>query len=258
MELKEIERAMRIREAAHERALEDGAYIVVRLDGRGFSALSRTLSLEKPFDHGFRDHMVATACHLMGCGFRTAYGYTQSDEISVVLDRNHDAFGRRLQKTVSVLAGEASAALSLALSTQAVFDARVLVLDAIDEVVAYLRWRQGDARRNARVGYGYWLLRVQGANARQATRTLHRLGAREQEQLLRERGGIELGEVPAWQLGGIGLWHESFERLGTDPRTGESVVAVRRRIRVEEALPTGTAYGQWIRGIVAAEGASGD
>ena len=52
MELKAIERRMRVREAAHETALEDGAYIVVRLDGRSFGALSRALGLEKPFDRG--------------------------------------------------------------------------------------------------------------------------------------------------------------------------------------------------------------
>ena len=129
---------MRAREAAHEEVIGDGTYIVVRLDGRGFTALSRELELKKPFDIRFRDHMVATARHLMGCGFRTTYGYTQSDEISLVLDRDHDAFGRRLQKTVSVLAGEASAALSLA-------------LEGVDEVVDYLHWRRANARRNARV-----------------------------------------------------------------------------------------------------------
>ena len=257
MELRDIEHRMRAREAAHEEVIGDGTYIVVRLDGRGFTALSRELELEKPFDIGFRDHMVAAARHLMGCGFRTVYGYTQSDEISLVLDRDHDAFGRRRQKTVSVLAGEASAALALALGTHAVFDARVLALEGVDEVVDYLHWRQGDARRNARVLYGYWLLRGQGASARQATRTLHRLGAREQEALLRERGGIELATVPAWQLGGVGLWHETFERLGADPRTGRQAVAVRRRVRAEEALPTGAAYGRWVRGLVDEEATHG-
>ena len=46
MELKAIENGMRAREAAHEQAIEVGASIVVRLNGRGFSALSRVLALE--------------------------------------------------------------------------------------------------------------------------------------------------------------------------------------------------------------------
>ena len=45
MELKAIENGMRAREPAHEQAIEIGAPIVVRLDGRGFSALSRVLKL---------------------------------------------------------------------------------------------------------------------------------------------------------------------------------------------------------------------
>ena len=242
---------MRRVEAAHELVLADRAHVVVRLDGRSFSALTRALELEKPFDREFCDHIVATARHVLACGFRTVYGYTQSDEISVVLARHDDAFGRRLQKTVSVLAGEASATLSLALGTRAVFDARVLVFDGLDAVVDYLRWRQGDARRNAREAYAYWLLRGRGATGRAASRTLCQLGAREQEALVRDRGGLEFADLPAWQLGGIGLLHESFERLGMDPRTGERAVAVRRRIRVEEELPTGRAYGEWVRGIIA-------
>ena len=70
MELKAIENGMRAREPAHEQAIDVGASIVVRLNGRGFSTLSRALKLEKPFDDGFRDYRVATARHLDWCASR--------------------------------------------------------------------------------------------------------------------------------------------------------------------------------------------
>ena len=233
MELRDIEHRMRAREAAHEEVIGDGTYIVVRLDGRGFTALSRELELEKPFDIGFRDHMVAAARHLMGCGFRTVYGHTQSDEISLVLDRGHDAFGRRRQKTVSVLAGEASAALALALGTHAVFDARVLALEGVDEVVDYLHWRQGDARRNARVLYGYWLLRGQGASARQATRTLHRLWGRANRRRC-------FASAPASSLRMCPLGSSAAWGCGTRPSSGWE----RTRARVGRRWRCGARSGQ--------------
>ena len=255
MDLRDIERRMRAREAAHEQTMESGIFAVIRLDGRGFTGLTEALGVEKPFDGGFRDKMVATARHLMMCGIPARYGYTQSDEISLVLEPDHHVFGRRLQKSVSVLAGEASAALSLGLGMHAVFDARVLALHSVDEVSHYLRWRQADARRNARFLYCYWLLRRQGASSRRATKELRGLGAHDQEALLRECGRINLEAVPAWQRNGIGLRHETFEREGTDPRSGESVTVVRRRIRVEEVLPVGPAYTQWISRLIGKEAA---
>ena len=42
--------------------------------------------------------MVATVQHLMGCGFAVLYGYTQSDEISLLLRRDESLFGRKLRK----------------------------------------------------------------------------------------------------------------------------------------------------------------
>ena len=58
-------------------------YLAVRLDGRNFTRLTKEIcKFEAPFDEKFRDAMVETVKHLMDCGFRIVYGYTQSDEIS--------------------------------------------------------------------------------------------------------------------------------------------------------------------------------
>ena len=57
--------------------------------------------------------MAHTIRHLMQCGFNVAYGYRESDEISLLLRRDDDTFKRK-RKIISVLAGEASAAFSMA------------------------------------------------------------------------------------------------------------------------------------------------
>lgn len=69
---------------------------------------------ERPFDARFRDMMLETTKHLMTFGFGVIYGYTQSDEISLLMPANEPAFGRRVRKIISVArASRCSSARSL-------------------------------------------------------------------------------------------------------------------------------------------------
>jgi len=61
-----------------------------------------------------------------------------------------NAFGRKVRKYNSTLAGEASAAFSLALGQVATFDCRIVPLPTIERVRDYFLWRQEDARRKLR------------------------------------------------------------------------------------------------------------
>ena len=91
--------------------------MVARIDGRSFTRLTKDVHrFDAPYDERFRDLMVDTVAHLMDCGFRVLYGYTQSDEISLLFHPEADAFGRKLRKLNSVLAGEASAQFSVLLN----------------------------------------------------------------------------------------------------------------------------------------------
>ena len=50
----------------------------------------------------------------MNCGFNVVYGYTESDEISLLFPVTK-SFNRKLRKLNSILSGEASAKFSLSL-----------------------------------------------------------------------------------------------------------------------------------------------
>ena len=39
--------------------------------------------------------MLETTRHLMSCGFQAVYGYTQSDEISILFHPNENSFSRK-------------------------------------------------------------------------------------------------------------------------------------------------------------------
>src|SRR5438045_2738885 len=117
MKFDELDDRMRVYETAHDQCMLPGLYMVARLDGRSFTRLTKEVhQFEAPFDPRFRDLMLEAAEHLMtGCGFNFVYGYTQSDEISLLFALDDNSFQRKLRKLISVLSGEASAKFSLLL-----------------------------------------------------------------------------------------------------------------------------------------------
>ena len=85
MKFDELDSKMRVYETAHDRNVLPGMYMVARIDGRGFTKLTKEVHpFEAPFDPVFRDYMIETVKHLMNSGFNVVYGYTESDEISLI------------------------------------------------------------------------------------------------------------------------------------------------------------------------------
>lgn len=159
--------------------------VIIRLDGKAFHTLTR--GLDKPFDMEFvniMQHTMLKLCeNIQGC----VLGYTQSDEITLVLIdyQNRDTcawFDNQIQKMVSISASMATLYFNQELSRllknvrdeiikldeglpidqhyielktkwaskefKGVFDARVFNLPQW-EVVNNLIWRQQDATRNS-------------------------------------------------------------------------------------------------------------
>lgn len=250
MNFDDLDARMRVFETAHDQLVLPGIWMAARIDGRSFTWLTREIhQFAAPFDERFRDLMVATTEHSMNCGFRVIYGYTQSDEISLLFARDEDTFNRKLRKYESILAGEASAKFSLSLGSHAAFDCRISQLPSEELVVDYFRWRNEDAHRNALNAHCYWLLRKQGQSATRATKALLRLSVSDKNELLFQ-SGINFNEIPKWQKRGIGLYWENFEKAGVNPLTGQNVTALRRRIRTDFELPMKEAYSEFICGLL--------
>ena len=156
--------------------------VIIRIDGKAFHTFTR--GFKKPFDDilvkTMQDTMKYLCENIQGC----VLGYTQSDEISLVLtdyaELTTDAwFGNNLQKMCSVSASMATLAfnkaficniskqskkfyteyleekdafyieiLENAMNKGAMFDSRVFTIPK-EEVCNYLIWRQQDATRNS-------------------------------------------------------------------------------------------------------------
>ena len=253
MKFNDLDARMRVFETAHDHCVLPGIHIVARLDGRSFTRLTKEeQQFEAPFDEHFRDLMVETVHHLMQVGFKVRYGYTESDEISLLFAPEEGGFGRKLRKINSILAGEASARFSLALGALASFDCRVCQLPTEQNVVDYFRWRHEDAHRNALNAHCYWMLRQEGRDPKEATDSLMGLSVGDKNELLFQRG-TNFNDLPRWQKRGIGVYWEAYQKDGHNPKTGQTARVERHRLRTDMELPMGDDYDGFVRGFLRAE-----
>lgn len=250
MKFDDLDKKMRVFETLNDQYVLPGVYAVARIDGRCFTRLTKDVhQFEAPFDVCFRDMMVETVKRLMNCGFKVIYGYTQSDEISLLLDPRERIFESKERKLNSILASEAGAQFSVLLGDVASFDCRISQLPNETLVTDYFRWRNEDASRNALNGYCYWALRKEELEATQATRQLSGVSAAQKNELLFQKG-INFNSVPAWQKRGVGLYWESYEKEAINPKTGQKVMAQRKRLKVDYELPMKDAYSDFINDLI--------
>ena len=235
----EFEAGQRSREWFHPLVVLPGAWTVLRMDGRSFSRFTES-RFDKPFDPRFAQLMTDTAETVL-TEFNARYAYTESDEISILLDPSCQLFGRSVEKLVSVSAGIASATFTKASGEPAHFDSRIWMGTTPADVVDYFSWRQADATRCALNGWCYWTLRRNGNSSAEATKALERSTIAAKNELLSSHG-ITFDDLPGWQRGGIGLWWQHYDHPGYDPIRRTTVTAARRRIHIERNLPHKDAY----------------
>jgi tRNA(His) guanylyltransferase len=132
--------------------------IIVRLDGKNFSKWTK--GLDKPYDLVMSDIMKDVTTSLVQYT-NASVGYTQSDEISLIINKTSGGgelfFGGRFQKLASVLASLATYTFNSLVSERmpdrsgkmALFDARVFETPSIDDAMDVLAWRAEDCRRNS-------------------------------------------------------------------------------------------------------------
>lgn len=182
--------------------------VIVRLDGNSFSKMTKRWVLQKPFDARMQRAMVATTQALLEYCSGSVCGYTQSDEISLVLRNDmrpetEPFLGNRVQKLTSLLASVATAAFNNSMlhgedldgSMLANFDCRVFTLPGQNAVFNYLVWRQRDARKNFVNSWCYH-------SGIQKIRTIvEGLNVDARRELLHDHG-IHLNTRPGWEENG--------------------------------------------------------
>ena len=185
---------------------------IVRLDGRSFHSWTR--GLDRPFDERLREAMARTTEAVVEEA-GAWHGYTQSDEVNLVLwctAEQEPAFGGKLQKIVSLLAARATATFNEAIRElhpsharrmgTGLFDARIFAVPGRGEAAAAIEERSRDCRRNAVRSIGH---------VRYGHKALLGVGTRE----LIERLESDDDPVQAWpgrHIGGIAISKRRVKR----------------------------------------------
>lgn len=132
--------------------------VIIRIDGRAFHTLTKKMKLERPFDQRFSNWMQATTITLCEEIQGAKLGYTQSDEISILVT-DYDSltseawFDYNIQKIVSISASIATQAFIIEMfpydrDWNINFDSRVFNVPR-KEVNNYFVWRQQDWIKNS-------------------------------------------------------------------------------------------------------------
>jgi tRNA(His) guanylyltransferase len=209
---------MKAHEIVTRTVLPRRTYTIIRADGRAFHTYLR--GAEKPFDPGFvsdMDHVTKVLCEQVS---GTVLGYTQSDEISLLLTDftspgSQPWFGGEVQKMVSTAAAIATASLcERRPGRPATFDARVFTISDPAEVANYFIWRQRDAVRNSI---------AMAAQAHFPHQRLQGVNTGQMQELLWAERGVNWNDYPAGVKRGRVAVRKSGERDVTFTRrdTGE-------------------------------------
>lgn len=236
--------------------------VIIRLDGRAFHSFTR--GLEKPFDRMLMTVMQETMRRLceqvQGCVF----GYTQSDEITLVLTdyktiKTDAWFGYNVQKMTSISASIATLEFNKIFSDEiyklyhlapetfdkninrvnllenkrgcATFDSRVFTVPK-EEVCNCFVWRQQDATRNSIEAAGqanFPHSKLQGKNCNQI-----------QDMLFKEKG-INWNDYPTdFKRGSACYKVKSTETMQNPRRPDETITVERNRWIVDTEIPVFT------------------
>eukprot|EP00475_Leptophrys_vorax_P033267 TRINITY_DN52061_c0_g2_i1.p1 TRINITY_DN52061_c0_g2~~TRINITY_DN52061_c0_g2_i1.p1 ORF type:complete len:312 (+),score=91.74 TRINITY_DN52061_c0_g2_i1:30-965(+) len=148
-------------------------WIVVRVDGRGFSRFVSEHHFEKPNDIRGIHAMNFAAAQVMKefqADMTLAYGH--SDEYSFVIHRSSSLFSRRSSKLVSTVVSCFASGFVFywnrcfgadqPLLYPPVFDARVVCYPTDENLKDYLSWRQADCHINNLYNTCFWYLVQKG------------------------------------------------------------------------------------------------
>jgi len=136
-------------------------YCILRIDGRAFHTYVKKVQCEKPFDSFLMDNMIETTKFICSEVQGAIFGYTQSDEISILFSdlQNENSqlwFKGNIEKICSI-AGSLATGKFLQMRFKknideplVQFDARTFsISDNPENVFDYFLWRQKDAERNS-------------------------------------------------------------------------------------------------------------
>ncbi len=206
MDKTSIGNRMKAYERVTKQKLMRRSAVIIRLDGKAFHTWTKCLAfdtLKSPYSNVMHTAMRSTAYQLVQSIQNASFTYTQSDEISILLNdwktlKTEQWFDANIQKMVSISASMATGFFNHKINSMdvdgnmAFFDARVFNVP-MDEVANYFVWRQQDATRNSinMLGQFYFSHKeLQGKNTDEV------------QEMLFSKHGVNWNNILAWKKRG--------------------------------------------------------
>lgn len=147
-------------------ALPPANWIVIRIDGRGFSKLTKKYDFTKPNDLAALDLLNSAALEVVKSMVDVVIAYGQSDEYSFVLHESTTLFDRRAAKLATTVATTFTAEYCMQWSRffpdrplerpYPTFDGRCVCYPKRKILRDYLSWRQADCHVNNLYNTTFW------------------------------------------------------------------------------------------------------
>ena len=147
-------------------------WIVVRIDGRSFHRFSEDHGYSKPNDLRGLSLMNKCAEEVMNQFNDITISYGESDEYSFIFKRTTTQFSRRKSKLMTNIVSLFSSSFvfhwsvffgETKLMYPPMFDSRIVVYPALENIRDYLNWRQADCHINNLYNTCFWTLVNKGS-----------------------------------------------------------------------------------------------
>lgn len=196
-----------VRDFEQPDALPPSNWIVVRIDGRGFSKFTTKHSFAKPNDLRAINLMNAAALEVTRTLVDVVLAYGQSDEYSFVLSENTTLFDRRAAKLATTVATAFTAEYCMLWPEYfpdqpltrpfPTFDARCVCYPKRRILRDYLCWRQADCHINNLYNTTFWNMVLQGGMSQtDAELELKGTVSSDKNEILFKRFGINYNNEP--------------------------------------------------------------
>ncbi|KAH6900234.1 putative tRNAHis guanylyltransferase [Thelonectria olida] len=187
--------------------LMPNTWIVVRVDGRGFTKMCAKYNFEKPNDRRALDLMNAAAKAVVTEIPDITIAYGVSDEYSFVFHKSCELFERRSSKLVSTVVSTFTSnyvhqwptcfpdtPLSSPLPS---FDGRAVCYPSVQNLRDYMSWRQVDCHINNLYNTTFWaLIQLGGLDNKEAEKTLAGTLSADKNEILFSRFSINYNNEP--------------------------------------------------------------
>ncbi|KAF2661984.1 Thg1-domain-containing protein [Lophiostoma macrostomum CBS 122681] len=201
--------------------LLSNTWIVVRIDGRGFSKLTAKYKFTKPNDERALNLMNAAAEAVMKELPDLVLAYGNSDEFSFVFHKDCVLFERRASKLTTTIVSTFTSYYTFLWPTYfpatqltpplPSFDGRAVCYPSDQNLRDYISWRQVDCHINNLYNTAFWTLVQQGGmEARAAERELSGTVSSDKNEILFSRFQINYNNEPEIFRKGSVLYRDFF------------------------------------------------